>query len=62
MDLPRRIKGEVMIRCCFGIVAADSRNFSLSWKEMITHDAWRKAVRIEGGPFCNMPNELEIPF
>jgi hypothetical protein len=62
MDRPSAKQGEIIIRCCFGEVAFNKRNFSLSIEEITTNDAWREALQIEGGAFCYLPSELDIPF
>jgi hypothetical protein len=62
MDRPTGKKGEVVIRTIFGEIAADSRNFSKPIEKLILDEEWRKAVGIEGGPFCYVPDELDIPF
>lgn len=63
MDQPKPRKGEIVIRTCFGEVSARyGVNFNLTLKEMMENEAWRKEVNAEGGPFCYVPEELDIPF
>jgi hypothetical protein len=62
MERPTDKKGEVVIRTIFGEVAADERNFSKPVEELMEDEAWRKEIGIEGGPFCYVPDKLDIPF
>lgn len=63
MDRPENKKGAVVIRTCFGEVSAEyGVNFDMTLDEMIQNEAWREAVKAEDGPFCYVPEELDIPF
>jgi hypothetical protein len=63
MDPPDRKKGAVAIRMLFGVVSAEfGVNFNMTLEEMIEDEAWREAAEVEGGPFCYVPWELDIPF
>ena len=59
---PSDKKGEIVIRTKFGDVAADSRNFSKPIEELMKDEEWKEAVELEGGPFCYIESELELPF
>jgi hypothetical protein len=54
-------KGAVFIRTLFGEV---SREYfpALSLADMTLNEAWRAAVKAEGGPFCYPEAERLMPF
>lgn len=59
---PGNEKGAVVIKTKFGDVAADSRNFSKPIEELMKDEDWKKEVGLEGGPFCYVESQLDIPF
>lgn len=59
---PSNQKGEVVIKTKFGDVVADTRNFSKPIEELMLSEEWKKAVGLQGGPFCYVESELDIPF
>lgn len=62
MERPEDEKGTVMIRTCFGEVAAAYWFPKLSLAELVTDEEWRAAVQAEGGPFCHTDSERLLPF
>jgi hypothetical protein len=63
MERPENKKGAVVIRTCFGEVSAEFRiNFDVTLEQMMNDEDWREAVKTEGGPFCYVQDELDIPF
>ena len=59
---PGNKKGEIVIKTKFGDVAADSRNFSKPIEKLMKDEEWKKEIGLEGGPFCYIESELDIPF
>ena len=57
---PQGERGEVFIRTKFR--NERESEYRLSREEMITNEAWRKAVGAEGGPFCYTDQERFMPF
>ena len=57
---PSKEKGAVVLKTKFGDVAADA--FSQPIEELMLDEEWKKTVGLEGGPFCYMESQLEIPF
>jgi hypothetical protein len=62
MDRPQDAKGAVIIRTCFGEVAAADWFPNLSLEDMIENHDWREAAGVEGDPFCYVDAERGIPF
>ena len=61
MEKPENRQGAVALRTIWGEVAAEG-NFSRTLESLLADEEWKKAVGLEGGPFCYMPHELDIPF
>lgn len=63
MERPDNQQGTVVIRTRFGEVSGQpGLNFTLTLKEMIHDETWRKAVQVDGGPFCYTDWTRNIPF
>jgi hypothetical protein len=63
MERPDMKIGTVVICTCFGEVSAEyGVNFDVTLEEMILNEDWRETVIAKGGPFCYVPDELDIPF
>ncbi len=65
MEPPSGQQGEVLIRTkfnCGGLVRADKSNFSLSWQEMISNEAFQQAVSMSEGPHCLVPDQLDVIY
>lgn len=54
--------GEVVIRTKFGVVAADNRNFSKPIEDLMRDEKWKENVGLQGGPFCYIKSEIDVPF
>ncbi len=59
---PGSKKGEIVIRTKFGDVAANRQNFDKPVEELMQDEKWQKEIGLEGGPFCYVESELDIPF
>ena len=60
MERDYQTKGTILLRTRFGTVNAD--NFTISPEEMTTNEGWRQKAGVKDGPFCLVPNGLDIPF
>ncbi len=57
-------KGAELIRIggFTGAVSATKDNFNIAAEAMASNEEWRKAIGAQGGVFCLVPWELDIPF
>lgn len=62
MERSEPIKGTIVIKTIFGEIATTQKNFNKPIETLIHDPDWCEEVRLEGGPFCYTPQELEIPF
>ncbi len=57
---PKEYKGEVLLQTMFGVRAQNF--FSVDIYKVSENEELRQSMGVEGGPFCRIEEEPEIPF